>query len=374
MSKLILTIATLVITMGLAKAHECETPVSSAIFKHNFNHILAMRGDEHRLKDAKHFVEENCLLSRQVKQIATLFHSDRARLKFAKAAYLSTFDKRNFYDVYDAFNHFSNAFRLHDYVLAQRAHALEPAAPVQPVRPITNTHKFPSYDYPSTVGYNEDTFCDRPVSERSFHGLVGNVIRQSNDVHKIKVATRYGQYNCLSTAQIMKIGSMIQTERNRFIYLKTMFDNVFDVMNFGYADQLFSSNEYHNKFQLFLTGGSSTTTTTTSTTVHTNQPPPPPPPCGTSPAQFEELKKHIASQNFNSTKVTVAKQVIRAKECFTARQIAELLLLFAFDDDRLEIAKFAYDFCDDRSNYFLVNNSFTFDSTVEKLTAYISTR
>jgi len=365
MNKILLTMAMLVLTMGIANAHDCYVPVTPTVFKQKFNHILAMHSEQHRLEDAKAFVRSNCLLSRQVKQIATLFHDDHTRLKFAKEAYLTTFDVHNFYDVYDAFSHFSNAFRLHDFVLLQRSKATQVD---QSPQSIPTTHAFPTYDYPSVVSYHEQKYCERPIDNRTFHRFVGKVIRQGNDIDKIKMASRYGQVNCLTVAQIMKLGSMIEFEQNRFIFLKSMFDIVYDVMNYGYADQLFTSTEYHEKFQLFLTGGQSSSTTTTTTAV--NQPLP----CGISPPQFEEIKQHIAGQSFNSTRLTVAKEVIRAKACFTARQIAEIVLLFAFEAGRLEIAKYAYDFCEDPSNYFLVNNSLTFESSVKELTAFVASR
>ncbi|MBL4755732.1 MAG: DUF4476 domain-containing protein [Flavobacteriales bacterium] len=373
MNKLLLTIAILVATIGIADAHECSAPVAPQVFKQKFNHILAMHSDQHRLEDARAFVSGHCLLSRQVKQIAALFHDDKIRLKFAKSAYLTTFDKRNFYDVYDAFLHFSNAFRLHDYVLVQRVKGKQVDYNPRPKpKPNTTTHAFPTYDYPSIVGYNDQKYCDHPVGARMFNVLVGRVIRQPNDIDKIKTATKFGQVNCLTTSQIMKLGSMIESEQNRLILLRTSFDHVYDVMNYGYADQLFSSAAYHEKFQRFLTGGNSSTTTTTTTTTTVTKPSQPP--CGTSTAQFEEIKQHIAGQSFNSTKITVAKQVIRAKECFTSRQIAEIVLLFAFEAGKLEMAKYAYDFCEDPANYFLVNNSLTFESSVKELTDFVASR
>ncbi|MBL4735027.1 MAG: DUF4476 domain-containing protein, partial [Flavobacteriales bacterium] len=241
MKKPLLIIAMLVVTTGIANAHECSAPIAPALFKQKFNHIVAMRSDQHRLEDARALVSRNCLLSRHVKQIALLFHDDRDRLEFAKAAYLTTFDKPHFYDVYDAFTHFSSAFRLHDYVLMHKTETHE----IVPVtKPATILHEFPAYDYPSAVNYSEEKYCERPVQDRTFHGVVGKVIRQPNDVEKIKTATRYAAFNCLSVAQVMKIGSMIESESNRLIYLKTMFDNVYDMMNYGYCDQLFSSAEY----------------------------------------------------------------------------------------------------------------------------------
>jgi hypothetical protein len=360
MKKLLLSITVLVVTFGIGRAFHCTQPVTQLVFRQNFNHIMAMRSDQHRLENARSFVAANCLLSRQVKQIAMLFHDDRTRIEFAKAAYATTYDKRNFYDVYDAFTYFSNAFRLHDFVLAKRAKRQELS---NISRPLATTHEFPAYDYPNILNYNEDQYCDYPVGDKHFYTLVGRIIRERNDVDRIKVASRYAEANCLTVAQVMKIGSMIETDRNRFIFLKTVFGNVYDVMHYGYCDQLFRSEEYHEKFSLFLSGGERAPITD-----------PQPSPCGISPAQFEEIKQHIAAQTFNSTRLSVGKQIIRAKGCFTARQVAELVLLFAFEEGRLEIAKFAYDYCVDPGNYFLVNNSFTFDASVQDLTEYVASR
>ena len=360
MKKLLLSITVLIATISIGHALHCTEPVTSVTFRHKFNYILAMRSDQHRLESARAFVAANCLLSRQVKQMATLFHDDRTRIKFAKAAYITTYDKRNFYDVYDAFKHFSNAFRLHDFVLAQRAKRQELA---NNPRPLVTTHEFPDYNYPSILNYNEEQYCDYPVGDKHFYTLVGRIIRERNDVDRIRIASRYAESNCLTVAQVMKIGSMIETDGNRFLFLKTVFGNVYDVMHYGYCDQLFRSEEYHEMFSLFLSGGESAPITD-----------PQPSPCGISPAQFEEIKQHIAAQTFNSTRLSVGKQIIRAKGCFTARQVAELVLLFAFEEGRLEIAKFAYDYCVDPGNYFLVNNSFTFDASVQDLTEYVASR
>ena len=46
------------------------------------------------------------------------------------------------------------------------------------------------------------------------------------------------------------------------------------------------------------------------------------------------------------------------------------MLLFTFENNRLEIAKYAYGKTVDKGNYFVVNDVFTFNSK-EKLNEYI---
>ena len=86
------------------------------------------------------------------------------------------------------------------------------------------------------------------------------------------------------------------------------------------------------------------------------------------------VKDAISKQSFNSTKVTVAKQVIAAKQCFSADQVREIVKLFSFEDSRLEIAKYAYDYCIEKRNYFKVNDAFSFSSSTEELAKYINSK
>ncbi|MCC6384076.1 MAG: DUF4476 domain-containing protein [Bacteroidia bacterium] len=131
-----------------------------------------------------------------------------------------------------------------------------------------------------------------------------------------------------------------------------------------------------------------TTTTTTTTTSGTPLPPPPPPspappsaylpgytgpigcPIPISPGEFAELKQSISSKSFEESKMTIAKQVV-ANSCLLTSQVKELMLLFSFEDSRLDLAKFAYGRTYDIGNYYKVNDAFTFESSIDELNQYI---
>ena len=87
-------------------------------------------------------------------------------------------------------------------------------------------------------------------------------------------------------------------------------------------------------------------------------------------ADFQQLKNSISSGNFESTKLTVAKQAI-SQHIFTAIQIKEILELFSFEDSRLQLAKYAYEYCIDTQRYFLVADAFKFSSSKEELSAFL---
>lgn len=136
-----------------------------------------------------------------------------------------------------------------------------------------------------------------------------------------------------------------------------------------------------------IQGTSQTTTTysTTTTTCQVVQPAPPPVqnvyvmpgyngPVGClwpmSPQDFQGVKNSIASKSFEDSKLTVAKQVINSN-CLFSSQVKEIMLLFSFEDTRLDLAKFAYGYTYDIGNYYKVNDAFTFESSIDDLNKHI---
>jgi hypothetical protein len=136
-----------------------------------------------------------------------------------------------------------------------------------------------------------------------------------------------------------------------------------------------------------------TTTTTTTTTQQEPAPAPKPAPrpaakpapapapaqpvgrCASSmaPASFSKAKENISSNSFEDSKMTVAKQVTKAN-CLTAAQIVEVMGLFSFEENKLQYAKYAYDFCYNQGDYYEVNSAFTFESSIEDLNQYLESK
>jgi len=219
--------------------HPCN-PLPSNKFRQKLDMILSSPNDQIKLRKAKEAFYEYCLTALQVKDVATAFYSDDARLDYATFAYPSVTDKENFYDVYDAFCTFSSAFRLNDFVINTQAGILLP--PPHPQTP------------------------PLPVN------------------------------------------------------------------------------------------------------------PPPPPPCVVGPQEMMQLTASIKKQSFDDAKLKVAKQGISGLKCFSTMQIKDILVLFSFDKQKLEIAKYAYDYCIDRQNYYQINDVFSFPSDVENLVNYLKTK
>lgn len=139
-------------------------------------------------------------------------------------------------------------------------------------------------------------------------------------------------------------------------------------------------------------GGTQSTTYTTTTTTTTsgnpdetyqNNPPPKqvyvlpdyngPYGCAypMSPQDFNSAKQSIASKSFEDSKLTIAKQIINTN-CLLSAQVKEIMLLFSFEDTRLDLAKYAYGYTWDIGNYYKLNDAFTFESSIDELNEYIN--
>ena len=85
---------------------------------------------------------------------------------------------------------------------------------------------------------------------------------------------------------------------------------------------------------------------------------------------FATAKASITKQSFAEEKMKVAKQIVKAK-CVNAAQVKEIMGLFSFEENKLEFAKFAYDYTTDKDNYFTINDAFSFSSSVDDLNSYL---
>jgi hypothetical protein len=85
---------------------------------------------------------------------------------------------------------------------------------------------------------------------------------------------------------------------------------------------------------------------------------------------FSKMKSSIESKPFSDTKMSTAK-VATKNACLSADQITELCKLFSMDDDKLTYAKYAWDSCVDKGNYYRVSEAFSFSGTTEELNKFL---
>ena len=158
-------------------------------------------------------------------------------------------------------------------------------------------------------------------------------------------------------------------------------DNINANINVGGINMGFSINDNM--------GGLSTTQTTTTTTStnthgghvgsHVELIPIEPRPVGCSgrscirPADFNAALTTLRKLSFEDSKLKTAKQIVSVN-CLNVDQIIQIANLFSFEDNKLEFAKFSYDYCNEPRNYFKLNGIFSFSSNADELSEYVQNR
>jgi hypothetical protein len=90
-------------------------------------------------------------------------------------------------------------------------------------------------------------------------------------------------------------------------------------------------------------------------------------------ANYNAALATIKKQSFEDTRLKTAKQVVSAN-CLNVDQIIQIANLFSFEDNKLQFAKFAYQYCSEPRNYFKLNGIFTFSNNVDELSDYIQSQ
>lgn len=90
-------------------------------------------------------------------------------------------------------------------------------------------------------------------------------------------------------------------------------------------------------------------------------------------ADFAKLKQSVEAKPFSDTKMSTAK-VATKNACLSVNQVKEVCKLFSMDEDKLSFAKFAYDYCTEKSNYYQVGDVFSFSSSADDLNAFLESK
>jgi hypothetical protein len=102
---------------------------------------------------------------------------------------------------------------------------------------------------------------------------------------------------------------------------------------------------------------------------------PPAAPQPVTPQAMQDILKSLRGEPFNENRQKLARQIIgSSRQPFLTSQIKEILALFPFDDDKLAVAKFAYDYTLDREVFYQLNDAFVFSRTRESLTRYLESK
>lgn len=302
-----------------------------------------------RLAELNHQVTQYTFSSFQVKKLCEIFISENARLTFAMAVYPKVTDKDSFFQVYDAFGYFSSVMRLYDFISKLQA--------PQP--------ELPGLYYPDWTNYTGPRNCAAPIPADDFAVLYDQAMALKGDGARMPYVVSVVKSNCLAVSQVMKFALLLTSENLRLDMVKQSFTGLYDVTNLEMANQLFQQPRVKDAFGQFVNATRPT---------QGFDPLPPvaePPVCEVTGADFDGMMSSLQKQSFNNTRISMARQMLAAGKCFTVAQIAEMIRSFSFESAKLEIAKYAWDYCAQKEKYYAIADALEYESSKTDLMTFL---
>lgn len=328
-------------------AQQCN-PITQVQFSPLYNQVAQQNNDTYKLNKSIVLFSNKCLSSNQIKQVALLFAQDASRLEFCKIAIQKLADYPNRYEIYDAFQSFSNVFRLHDHIDNFYSSPTPPVTP--PPAPPLN---FPNYSYPSHTNYSGQKGCITATTEANFL-TYANQINAFSMSERVAFINSTHQNYCFTTAHMMKLSSLVPN--NNMDVMKKMFPLIYDLDNYPSAASVFPGATQQTEWITFCQNY-----------LKSNQK------CETPDQEFKNIKKSIQDKNFTSDMMSHAK-MFKNSHCFSVAQIKSIMGLFMSDNDKMEIAKIFYDKCGDKNNYYQTVDALTFTMQKDQLRAFIKSK
>lgn len=290
----------------------------------------------------------------QVMQVCNTLRTEKARLDFALSAYPYVIDPDEFHIVYDVFSKLSTVIRLYDLI--------------KKVDSEDGLNVNLCFNYPDWKNYSGPENCPSIISEEDFHVLYDQLTALKSDNDRMSMAVSIVKNNCVSVSYVMKYALTLNNEELRLGLIKASFPHLFDVNNLTMASQVFHIKKNRDSFLRYVREQSPT---------HGYDPLPPVQyveGCVVKDKDFADIIILLKKQDINNTRLSMAKQTIISGKCFTVKQLLQILQLFEYESSKVEIAKFATDYCIEPDKCYLLTDCFEFESSKREFLTFLGSR
>ncbi len=423
--KKIILILSIVLIAGTAFSQEIESHKPMGRWSYNFltKRIEKPKRDERRMKKGVRIIKRKHISSNQVYKLSLLFNEDEYRLGFVKGVYPSITDKSNAIVICDGFEKFSHQTILWEYIQKEnKRYGIEQAdiASYQEYLDMRDRKKDKQYDkdkdknkdvadfsnqeendidknnseienennndsdvtkeivnqesesnespivFPNAHAYTgTNKGCNGFLGEKQFTAFANSVAQFEDDEEKAKICMEYVHTYCFTTEQVMKLGIIIKNETYRYVFFKTAYEKVYDKDNFLHVKQLLTNKKFrigiNEIYEVPNTDKPRPVDIESSTET-----------CILYDADLEKIKSEIRKESFSSTRLDVAKVLIKHYGCISSAQIKVLLPLFSLEEDKIDFASFAYEYTNDKKNFTLVRDYFTSQESKDKILEIMS--
>lgn len=408
-----------------AQVEKPHRPMSKMSYKIYVKRLDNTKTDKRRVKKGVRMMTWKHISSNQLYKASKTFTDDNMKLVYVKDVYPKISDKSNAIIICDAFEKFSHSQILWEYIKEQNsiygipktdldsyaeylelkdrkkdkqkdgmnsangkdkaenkdkdgnviADVKEPnktevvetvteVLKINEVEPTNNTNS--DIIFPDASVYKGNKGCDGYLNDKQFQAFENSLAQFKTDEEKAKICMEYVYTYCFNTAQVMKLGMMMDGETYRYVFFKTAYEKVYDRDNFLHVKQLLLSSKLKQGInEIYIVPAIEKPYAVGIDEANANN-------CAVSETDFIKIKDEIRKESFSTLRVDIAKRLIKQYVCLSAVQIKELLPLFSLEVDKVEIAKYSYQYCIDKKNYSVVTGFFTSAASKDQVTEYIN--
>jgi hypothetical protein len=287
--------------------------------------------------------------SAQAKQLIEQVSSQPARLALVKTAYKSLTDPVNYRVLSDLLTTQSGRNDFENYVLTYNRD--------NPGFSNTNNNYNNNNNNNNNNNYNNNNSTgNMAMSEYNFSQLYSEAQNQgTTSARTAYLANLFGSnYNYFTTAQVRQLLQLAYSENDRLTLAKAAYDNVVDPANFSQLYDLFNYQSNRNDLANYVNRNGNTV----------NQP--------VAAANFSSIYQAARDKWPTTAKFTYLQSVFdNSFNYFTASQARQLIQLVYADNERLQLAKAAYDNITDPANISQLNDLFSSQSAREDFAAFL---
>lgn len=251
----------------------------------------------------------------------------------------------------------------------------------------------------SSISFAQNSGCLAPTSAIQFGQMKRGITNQVNYNQRLQAAINTVQGICMSVQQLAEIIAIFPQDQDKLDIAVYGINNLANGQDYYLLYDAFANfstairlHDYVNQYfgpqqNVFLPAP----VVITSPIIQPPQPPQPIqqvqpiqpvqpivspiPVCEVTAQQFSMIRNTLAAQTSSSSKVSITKAQLPTFKCYTSSQLKEIVSLFPSSSDKLDIAKFGYDYVSDKSNYFFaVSSLLPSSSDREELSTYIAAK
>lgn len=376
--------ALVILSTNHLQAQNCLRPVINALFADAQSKLEATKFNQDQA--VRHYVSHNCLSSFQIRELSKLYTQADDRYAFVVYAYDFVYNEEKYSSLVDVFAYRDEQKRFDKFLNERRRIAAESTIdPSYTTSPKLALEKESTEDV-YVENYKGPLGCLVPMDDAEYLNLKKAIGSKTFDDAKMKTAKKMLKESCLKSEQVISIARTFELEKNRLKLAKMAWPQTYDLGNFFKVSNLFEFEMTSDNLRGFMeknplksqgtimgsypgkieTENPFERTVSNEKLIENCESP-------MTQNDFDDAKRSIRKQIFSDTRMKMAKQIVRGN-CMSTNQIKETMLILEEEKDRLNFAKYAFDFAWDQRNYSQVNAALSESGSINELSDYLESK